>query len=114
MNLESVDKANLDPLVAVDPDKRHSSKREANSRHKASFPHSPSLQKSDIQSPKPKITSAPSTGKIRTGRTRPSGLVNIGNTCYANSLLQAFRCIPEFLSLYELHLILSTDFSESL
>ena len=99
-----VAKANPDSPVVADPDKPHSSKRDANARSEASFPHSP----------KSKEISAPSTGKIRTGRKRPAGLVNIGNTCYANSLLQAFRCIPEFLSLYELHPTLSTDFSESL
>jgi ubiquitin C-terminal hydrolase len=98
-----VAKANPDSPVVADPDKPHSSKRDANARSEASFPHSP----------KSKEISAPSTGKIRTGRKRPAGLVNIGNT-YANSLLQAFRCIPEFLSLYELHPTLSTDFSESL
>ena len=85
-----VDKANSDSPVAADPDKPHSSKRDANARSEASFPHSP----------KSKERSAPSTGKIRTGRKRPSGLVNIGNTCYANSLLQAFRCIPEFCLYY--------------
>ena len=110
-----INKANPDPPVAVVPDKPPLFKRDANSRHKVSFPHSPqSLQKSVTPSPKSKVTSAPSTGKISTGRKRTSGFVNIGNTCYVNSLLQACRCIPECLSLYELHPTLSTNFSESL
>ena len=110
-----VAKANPDSPVAADPDKPHSSKRDANSRHKASSPHSSkSLQKSDIPSSKSKVTSAPSTSKICTGRKSFLGLVNIEKTCYANFLLQAFKCIPEFLSLYELKPTLSTDFSESL
>ena len=64
-----VAKANPDSPVVADPDKPHSSKRDANARSEASFPHSP----------KSKEISAPSTGKIRTGRKRLSGLVNIGN-----------------------------------
>ena len=89
-----VDKANPDPPVAADPDKPYFFKRDANLRHKAFFPVSPqSLPKSDIPSPKSKVTNAPSRGKIRTGFKRPPGLVSIGNTCYANSLLQTFRCI---------------------
>ena len=64
-----VDKAKPDHAVAADPDKLHSFKRDTNSRHKVSFPHSPqSLQKSDIPSPKSQnLQSAPSTGKVRTG-----------------------------------------------
>ena len=109
-----VDKANPDPPVA-DLDKPHSFKRDVNSSHKASFLHSPqSLQKSVTSSRKSKVTCTPFTGKFRTGHKRPSGPVSIGNTCYANSLLQAFRCISEFFSLYEIHQTLSTKLSESL
>ena len=99
-----VAKTNPDFPVAADPDKPHSSKWDANARPEASFPHSL----------KSKERNAASTGKIRTVHKRPSNLVNIGHTCYANFLLQAFRCIPEFLSLYELHPTLSKYFSESL
>ena len=101
-------------LQRANPDKPHLFKRISMSRPKESFHLSPqSLPKSSIPAPKSKVTSTSSGGKIRTGRKRPSWLVNIGNTYYANSLLQAFRCIPEFVSLYELHPTLSTDFSES-
>ena len=32
----------------------------------------------------------------RARHQRPAGLVNLGNTCYANAILQALRSIPEF------------------
>ena len=84
-----VDKSNHDSPVAADPDKPHSSKRDTNSIHKASFPYSS----------KSKVRSAPSTGKIRTGCKRPSGLVNIGNTC--KFLIESLQMHPwNFVSIW--------------
>ena len=83
------DKAKSDPPVAAEPDKPHLFKRDENLNYKTSFPHGPkSLQNSDIPSLKSKITSDSCRGKILTGRKRPSGLVNKGNTFCANSWLQ--------------------------
>ena len=65
-----IDTANPNPPVTADPDKPHLFKRNTMSRPKESFHHSPqSLPKSGIPTPKSKVTSTPSGGKIRTGRT---------------------------------------------
>ena len=78
-----VDKANPEPPAAADPEKPNMFKRNTMTRPTESFDHSPqSLQKSVIPSPTSKVTSAPSRGKIRTGRKRPSGHVNIGDIGY--------------------------------
>ena len=57
------------------------------------------LNSPEILPQKSKANIHPPRCPIRTRHQRPAGLANLGSTCYANALLQAFRCIPEFLSL---------------
>ena len=40
----------------------------------------------------------PKNASILAGLSLPSGFVNLGNTCYANSTLQALRAVPELKS----------------